>query len=159
MSETQTLEQLFGPRGDGDNAPPPSESLTVLAAQYLLLDSQVEEAQKQVADMKSNRDQAEIALINAMEQQKLKSFRLESNGALITSVLKSQFALPLKSQPEQRAQALKWLKRVGAGDLIELGIHPSTLTAFLRERAEENKPISELIKITPLRSLSVRRGK
>lgn len=151
---TATVDKLFGAQEEAE----PTESLTFLAAQYLLLRKQVSDAQEVLDGMKQNADQAELALINAMEAQKMKSFRLVPCGTLLTSATRVMYALPKKDEPAQREEALAWLRRVGAKDLVKPDIHPMTLTPFLRERSEAGKPIKDIIKATSLRYVSVRAG-
>jgi hypothetical protein len=67
--------------------------------------------------------------------------------------------LPLKSDPENRALAIKWLSRVGAGELIERSIHYQSLNGFLRERLEAGRPVNPLISDVTLRYLSVTNGR
>ena len=109
-----------------------------------------------LAELTGRMNQAEMALRTAMEAAKLKSFKLDG-GPNLTLASKWVYALPPKDEPERRAEALAWLRRVGARNLIEPNIHPQTMTAFLRERREDGKAISPLLRETELRYLSVRK--
>lgn len=154
---TQSVSQLFDPIDTQPVVEPPSaKELGRLAAQYLLLEKEHEVASGALKDVTQRKDQAEMQLLDALAQSGMKSFKLET-GHLLSSCSKFRYSLPPKSMVEDREKAMRWLKRVGAKDLIAEDLNPQTMSKFLRERNEQGKEISPLIKAYEQRYLSVRK--
>jgi len=113
------------------------------------------EAARQAAKAASDQaDAADLDLLTAMDQAKMKTISLQT-GEQFTATTRHVFSLPPKDEPERRAEALTWLRRVGAKELVEENIHPNTLLKFLRERLEAGKSINPLIKDVELKCLRV----
>lgn len=174
-----SIDELFGTPVETPNMPEIAEKdLAKLATKYLAADALLADLEDRAKQARKEAERAELQLLDAMQAAGMKSFRLATTGQLLTSSVKHRFALPPKSNAEDRTACLRWLSRVGGKDLVQEDIHPSTLTAFLRERLEKGKPCSPvkivntvnpvtgqeehetvtLIKDTPFRYLSVRKG-
>ncbi len=150
---TATLEELFGQKEEA----PPATGLQALAIRYLQAREIRNTIKERLEEKQAEVDRLENELLVAMEQAGLKSIRLET-GELCTAATKENYSLPPKGEPERRHSALMWLCRVGGKDLIEESIHYQSLNAFLRERAEAKKPISDLISTFKQKVLSVRKS-
>lgn len=173
-----SIDELFGTPVESPHAPEVNEKdLAKLATKYLAADALLADLEDRAKQARKEAERAELQLLDAMQAAGMKSFRLASTGQLLTASVKHRFQLPPKSNPEDRNECLKWLRRVGARDMVQEDVHPSTLTAFLRERLEKGKPCSpikvvntvnpitgaeenetvKLIKDTEFRYLSVRK--
>lgn len=106
---------------------------------------------------KDQADAAEQSLIRLLQQAGLKSVRLKT-GQLYSLVETWYFSLPPKDAVAQRKEAVRWLKRVGAGELFSETIHQSTLSSFLRERLAAKKPVHPAIKSDVRRYVSAPRN-
>ncbi len=151
------VSQLFDPiETQPVVEPPSSKDLSRLASQYLLLETEAERVGQQLADIKKRKDHAENNLLDAIEASGMKSFKLDT-GHLITSCVKFRFSLPAKSMAEERERCMKWLKRVGAKDLMAEDINVQSMSRFLRERMEQGKEVIPEFKRFEQRYLSVRK--
>lgn len=132
--------------------------LATLAAQYALLDRQVADIEPKMKELKERRDAAENLLLKAMQENHVKSLKLR-DGSTVIDTVRSVFTLPPKTEPERREEAIRWLRRVGAKDIIEESLHHSSLNAFMRERMEQEKELRpDLLKRTDLHHISRRGG-
>ena len=152
---SKVIDDLFGNKITEDNPAEAPGGIAELARVYLRYRAVDEDIAARLKAAIALTDAAKSALMVAMEQAHLPTVRLKTGEQLIIGV-KHVFALPPKSDPENRLKALAWLRRVGAKDLVEEAINPQTLTKFLRERVDGGKEVNSLIKDTPLSTLSVR---
>lgn len=154
---SNSLSNLFDPMETSAEIEQPTSvrELTKLASSYLLISSQIEKLQAELKDLRDRQQYAENQLLDKL-QGEIKSFRMET-GHLITACTKQRFQLPPKGLPEERLGALRWLKRIGAKDMIAEDINPQTMQKFLRERIEQGKAVTPLIKTFEQRYLSVRK--
>jgi hypothetical protein len=153
-----SLAELFGKQDDVCvvNGSSESESILVsLARKVIAMRERQEAARAELGEAIRVLENMEIAMLEEMDRQSIKSLRVKS-GQLLTSVVKNKYSLPPKHTPEERKKALKWLSRVGGKDLIEADIHWQRLNSFLKERKENNKDISPLIQVFEQKSLSIK---
>lgn len=69
---------------------------------------------------------------------------LRDNG--FGEMVKNEFKLAFGMSEDKRAQALaKRLEKAGYSYEQKVGVHPSTLNAFIREQTEAGKPVSEFL--------------
>jgi hypothetical protein len=114
----------------------------------------IDAAKAELKELTEEEEDIEGAIMSMLDQMKLKSMKL-AGGEQFTIAEKDMFSLPPQKNEEDRKQAILWLKRVGAGELFKEEIHAGTLGAFLKERIEAGKKISELIVKFTKRTLSV----
>lgn len=150
-----TLAELFGPGAVASG--PDHKSISFAARLYLALEEELAQANAVVKEIKERHEAAERALLDTMQAAQLSSIK-QSTGETITAVVKSNYSLPPKDHKEEREQALAWLRRCGAKELVEEQIHAATLTHFMRGRAEKKLPLSPLIRAYTQRVIRVNRS-
>ena len=139
-------EPVASPNGD--------VRLAALAHGYLQSRMRCDRLREELGHAEGIRDGIMLELIQMLDACGLKSVR--TDDGLFTIASKAYYSLPSKAEPDARRQALRWLARVGGKELIEASIHHSTLNAFLRERGENDMPVSPLLREVTERYLQVR---
>ncbi len=92
---------------------------------------------------------AESALLQLMSSHGLKTITLD-DGSQVTAAEKHYFALPKNNE-----EALTWLRRIGAGEFLDVVPQDKPLRDFLRARIERGLPHNPLVKDTVLRTLRI----
>lgn len=131
--------------------------IAILADTYLQARMRCARLREELDNAEAQRDALQWDLMVSLDAAQLKSARTEAG--LFTIAERHLFSLPTKKRPDARRQALRWLSRVGAKELIDTTIHWQTLNSFLRERLEKALPVHPLIRATTERYLQVRNAK
>lgn len=164
QSNAATIDELFGnpeavaaaASGEPVDAAK-GTPLAELCRVCLALRGKVDEREAELKKLKGQLEAVNLQILTKMSEEKLGAVRAAS-GHLFSEVVKNVYALPNKDQVEARERCRKWLRRVGLGALIEESVNAQTLTKALREREAAGRGILELIRVTPIRTLSVRKS-
>lgn len=146
---------------DQDNPfadPPPAAtiySLSEMCKKLMALRKVIDKRKAELSNLDEEAEQIESAIIAQMQAAQLSTLRLSKLGAFTVSVQK-WFRLPNLTDPENRRAALRWLKLIGAKELVREDINPQTLSGLMRDREKDKKPINPLIQCSEKRYLSVR---
>lgn len=152
MDQMNELEAAFAEASGTES----TRDLNGLLSKYKSIREATEIAKREFDDLSKSLEQLEGLLLTKMDELGYKSVR-DSDGVLFSSCTKHAYSLPPKSNAQGRAEAIAWLRSVGAGDFIEEQIHYQTLNSFIKGRVENDDPVSELISDYPKRYLSVRK--
>jgi hypothetical protein len=138
------VDQAFAPMDD---------SLTLERNLQLLLDmkAKARALELQLENAKASERNAEQALMEAMLEQGLDSFK-----ALGVSITRGEDIRP-SVLAEDRPKQMEWLREIGAGNLISETVNAQSFGALVRnDYIKENKPLPEFIKVYRAPKLLVR---
>lgn len=140
-----------------ENAVEGNGALRVLAEAYIDAKAQADATKRQYDAARAEQERLAECILQSLDAAQLRAVRLDS-GELLTVAERTFFRLPPLIEVAKRFAVFKWLRRVGATELIRNEIPHQTLSAFCRERIESGKAINNLIGQTTERYLSVRKG-
>lgn len=154
MATAETEQGLF--------SDPPREAtvadLTEACAKLTELRKRIDARKKALKDLEEDADSIERMIIQQMQSNKLKSLNLGKQLGVFSVAEQKWFRLPNLSDPAKRADAIRWLKRIGAGEMIRPEINAQSLSALMRERLEAKQSVSPLIEVSNKQYLSVRKS-
>ena len=115
-------------------------SETELLQSVLDAREKVTELETLLSEAKKVKQEAELALIEYMDNRELKSFK---SMALNCSAVRKEI-LYVSIDKDSKEEALRWISEdCGRSDLIKPSIHNRTLSSFISELLKNGEPIPE----------------
>ena len=98
---------------------------------------------KAKSEAENNLIAATVELVTYMADSNLKSMKFDDLGQVV-----SKEPIPRPSYEKESEEAvMAFVRANGGSDLIKIGIHPSALSSFIREKLGEGVQIPECIKV------------
>jgi len=98
----------------------------------------VAEFDAELSKAKEMKENAELALIEMMDNKELKSFK----SAIYNCTVVRKESLYVSMDKEKKEEAMRWIEEdCGRGDMIKPSIHNKTLTSFISEKIKKAEAI------------------
>jgi hypothetical protein len=126
-----------------------------LSKKFATLRARKEDVEEELSDINSELEYlAKVAIPETFTDQGLKNMNIDGVGRIS---LRADIYASVKSGMKETAYT--WLSDIGAGDLIQDSVPPSTLKAFLKTRLKAGEDIPEdLFNVTPYQQATLTKG-